>query len=296
MNRSFHLTILSGILLMLVSCGTAENISQYAPVESYPEDVTLGTIANKKAMIVIAHDDDMCAMSGTISQLNATGWDIKVISFSISAERDEAQVRACSPILDSVMFYEVAANEIRFDLDTNKVPYRAISRARFPEIFNIDLMEKTIARSVNAFQPSVIFTLDNEIGGYGHPDHVMVSQAVLDLAKSGTVTPSYIYQSVYTDHMENTIMERHSQRMKSWGFPGDGWEHAKATYGVSGMPEPTVQINILDQARPKMNYLTSYNERARKTIGFFIPAFEDYKAEDYFKVFDREFFRVIQFN
>ena len=84
--------------------------------------------------------------------------------------------------------------------------------------------------------------------------------------------------------------------MKKWGYAGDGWEHAKNTYTVSGMPEPDVQINILSEAEIKMNYLMSYEERERKTMGFYIPAFFEYEAEEYFKIFDREFFRIIKIN
>jgi len=136
--------------------------------------------------------------------------------------------------------------------------------------------------------------LENEIGGYGHPDHVMMSQLVLDLSNSGAIKPNYIYQSVYTRHMMDKIMERHSMRMMSWGLPGDMWERSKEAYEVDGMPEPTVQLNIEKEAEEKMNYLNSYNERERKTIGFFIPAFFEYKAKPYFKVFNREFYRVIE--
>ena len=97
--------------------------------------------------------------------------------------------------------------------------------------------------------------------------------------------------------MEQSIVgERHSARMKKWGYAGDGWEHAKRTYKVSGAPEPDVQINILSEAENKMNYLMSYEERERKTMGFYIPAFFEYEAEEYFKIFDREFFRVIKIN
>jgi hypothetical protein len=81
--------------------------------------------------------------------------------------------------------------------------------------------------------------------------------------------------------------------MKSWGFPGDEWEVAKKIYMVEGMPEPTVQINITSEAQLKMDYLRSYNKREREVLGFFIPEFEEYTAEEYFTVFDREFFRVI---
>ena len=91
-------------------------------------------------------------------------------------------------------------------------------------------------------------------------------------------------------------MERHSKRMKSWGFEGNGWEITKKTYNANGAPEPTTQINIENFAEQKMKYLKSYNERERKVMGFYIPAFEQYSAKEYFKIFNREFFRVIKIN
>ncbi len=281
-------------LITFYSCGQREDVRPYAATEIYPEDTLLQTIHPKRAMIVIAHDDDMCAMAGTVSQLNKQGWEIAVMSFSKTPERNEAQVKACSNILDTVMFVEMQPEQFRNDLEIEKKSYYAIPKDTFKDVFNTPLVEAEFVKSINEFKPSIIFTLDNEMGGYGHPEHVFVSQLVIDLAAEQKISPAYIYQSVFTDHMENTIMQRHAQRMISWGFPGDEWENAKKIYKVDGMPEPTVQVNILSEAELKMNYLRSYNERERKTLGFFVPEFEEYDAEEYFKIFDREFFRIIK--
>jgi LmbE family N-acetylglucosaminyl deacetylase len=289
------LPILMGILLvsMLFGC-RREEVAQYAPIENFPNDSVLQSITNKKAMIVLAHDDDMCAMTGTISALNKNGWEIRVISMPKGKSRNEAHQKACKNLLDSVMFFDITEDEFR--LDTVEIKYDAVPKEKFNDMFNRSLVKQKLMEQVNQFNPSVIFTLDNEMGGYGHPEHVFISQLVLDLAQADSLSTQYVYQSVYTDHMESTIMERHSKRMKSWGFPGDGWDKAKQAYKVQGMPEPSVQINIRDEAQAKMEYLKSYNERERKTIGFFVPAFEDYPAEEYFKIFDREFYRVIKIN
>ena len=282
------------ILLSLFSACTREDVSIYAPIETFPDDTILQTIATKKAMIVLAHDDDMCAMTGTISILNKNGWEIMVLSISKGESRNTAHRNACKHLLDSVSFFDFTESEFR--IDTATIKYDAVPKAMFSEIFNKPLVMRGIMQQINHFQPSVIFTLDNEMGGYGHPEHVFISQLVLDLALADSISPEYIYQSVYTNHMENSIMARHARRMISWGFPGDGWDKAKLAYGVEGMPEPSVQINITSEANAKMDYLKSYNERERKTMGFFIPAFEDYTAEEYFTIFDREFFRVIKIN
>jgi len=284
------------MLLSLFACKTVEEVTQYAAIETFPEDTQLNTITNKKAMIILAHDDDMCLTSGTISLLNKDGWEIRVFSLPQAEERNAAHIKACSNILDSVLFFDLSNAKYRYDLDTTERAYSAIPTSKFKDIFNIELLEKQIIQQVNSFKPSVIFTLDNEIGGYGHPDHVMMSQLVLDLANSRSIQPNFIYQSVYTTHMQETIMQRLSEKMKSWGFPGDEWSKAKETYEVDGMPEPTTQINIEGQAKEKMAYLNSYNEREQKTIGHYVPGFMDYSAEEYFKIFNREFYRVISFN
>lgn len=282
------------LAIVIISCKGKEDVKQYAPVENYPNDSLLQTIENKRAMIVIAHDDDMCAMAGTISMLNNSGWEIAVVSFSKTPERNAAQIKACRNILDTVMFAELTTGQIRNDNEEVRKGYYAFPKDSFDLVFNKSVIEDEFLKHINQFNPSVIFTLDNEMGGYGHPEHVLISQMVVDLSDQKRISPAYIYQSVYTNHMENSIMQRHSKRMKSWGFPGDEWDNAKRIYGVDGMPEPTVQINITSEAQPKMDYLRSYNERERKTLGFFIPEFEKYNAVEYFTIFDREFYRVIE--
>jgi len=297
-NKKYWILLL---VLISFSCkNVKEVVTSYAPTsnEVYPTDTILNAIIDKKAMIAIAHDDDMCAMAGTISKLNREGWEIEVLSFHKGEERDKAQIRACRNILDRVTFFDLDYSLWRIDLNTRKQDelYLPVVREKFEETFNQKVVEDEFIKRVNNFKPSVIFTLDNEIGGYGHPEHVFISQLVLDLAQSQKISIDYIYQSVYTPHMTTSIMERHSKRMLEWGFAGDGWENAKETYKVAGMPLPTTQINISTEADSKMDYLKSYNEREQKTIGFYIPAFFEYSAEEYFNIFDREFFHVIKTN
>jgi LmbE family N-acetylglucosaminyl deacetylase len=285
----------------LFSCkNDRETVTQYTASEEeiYPIDSNLLSIKNKKAMIIIAHDDDMCAMSGTISKLNKDGWRIEVVSFHKSEERDRAQISACRNILDTVKFFDLDYSQWRLDLSERKQDelYLPIRKEKFKSTFNQKIVEDEIVKQVSGFNPSVIFTLDNEIGGYGHPEHVFISQLVLDLAQTNQIPVEFIYQNVYTPHMTESIMMRHSKRMIEWGFPGDGWDKAKEIYQVNSMPQPNTQIYISSEANEKMDYLKSYNERERKTLGFYIPAFTEYSAEEYFKIFDREFFHVIKLN
>ena len=69
--------LFTGLLfLTIIGCNekpTIEELKKFAATESYPNDVFLDTTSNKKALIIIAHDDDDCAMSGTIAKLTANG-------------------------------------------------------------------------------------------------------------------------------------------------------------------------------------------------------------------------------
>ena len=302
MKQFFVITnLICSILIVLHSCKqseapmTLEGLKQFAATETYQEDTILDKITHKKAMIVIAHDDDMCALAGTASLLNRKGWEVAAISLSKSPERDAAQVKACRNIMDTVMFMPFKPEQYRNDNNREKSSYYAIAKTEFPKIFNKSIIEEALIKHIEEFQPAVIFSLDSEMGGYGHAEHVLVSQLVVDLKKEKRISPKYIYQSVYTNSMENSIMKRHAERMKNWGFPGDEWEYAKRIYNSKeGMPEPNVQINITSEAKLKMDYLRSYNKREREILGFFIPAFEQFSAEEYFGIFNREFFRVIE--
>lgn len=276
---------------ILASCAKRESIHQFAATETYPEDTILQNISSKRAMVVIAHDDDMCAMSGTMSQLNKKGWEIAVVSFSRSVAQNEAHKKACAHVLNTVHFVDLKPSQYRNDPDKG---YHPIPKTAFDTVFNQSIIIEKYLDKIQSFNPTVIFTLDNEIGGYGHPDHVFISQMVIDLAKETLISPKYIYQSVLSSSTMDKLMVRRSKLMEGWGYPGDGWEKSKKTYGVNGMPEPTVQFNIESEAKAKMNYLRSYHKGEKKSINFFLPAFEKYDAEEYFEVFDREFFRIIK--
>ena len=293
-TTAFTLAVIT-ILIFLVSCQkpvTKEQLKVFAPTETYPEDTFLDTVSNKSALVIVAHDDDDCAMSGTIAKLTAQGWSVVQVSLEshLLAETGENPAYIIcegNEVLLEDGFY-------RKGLDTTQYAYLPIPLEKFEEVFLYDKVTEAILEKVQTHKPSVIFTLDDVIGGYGHPDHIFLSKLVKDLFEDGSIEIQRIYQSVFTDHMEREIVEKRlSRKMKRWGFP-NATELANEMYQINGMPEPTVQINILDHAETKMKYLRAYDEDVRKNLRKFLPHYEEIDAKSYFSVFDREFFRVIE--
>jgi LmbE family N-acetylglucosaminyl deacetylase len=280
----------------LFSCGVSiKKLNKYAAIEVYPEDEFLKISTSKKAMIVVAHDDDPAAMSGTLTMLKKQGWKIKQLCFtSGNQSRDSAMLIASKIFLDEIEFINIPPQMRRLDFDSSIIPYMPIPKSEFSSKFDLEKIHSIVLTKINEFAPTVIFTLDNEMGGYGHPEHVLLSEFVFNAFKNNQINPERLYQSVYTNSMEDKILkDRLTNQMKKWGFP-NSYMSALKMYKLDGMPEPDVQINIESCAEEKMRYLRTFNERERKTIGFYVPYFEKSNAKKYFSVFNREFFRVIK--
>jgi LmbE family N-acetylglucosaminyl deacetylase len=278
----------------LSSCGervTVDHLKIFAATETFPDDVFLDTASVKRALIIVAHDDDDCAMSGTIAGLTAKGWQIIQLSL-----QHHMPARGSHPAHIICQGNELILEDghYRLGLDTIAHPYLPVSFDRIKKEFLAEKVADAIISRVTDFKPSVIFTLDNEKGGYGHPEHIFISQLVKDLFEAGRIQAQRIYQTVYTDHMEREIVDKWlGERMKKWGYP-DASRMANEMYGITGMPEATVQVDITDAAEAKMAYLRAYDEEVRRNLRKFIPYYEEFDAKTYFGVFDREFFRVIE--
>lgn len=281
---------------MLYACAekpTIETIQAFRATERFPEDMFLETVLNKKALIVVAHDDDDCMMSGTVAKLTASGWQIKQLSL-VTHESSEMGKNPAHIICQGNEKILSEGDIYRLGLDTMKNPYVPIPYAEMEQQFLTEKVANALIKKINEYDPSVIFTLDNIKGGYGHPEHIFISNLVVELFQDGLIHNQRIYQSVYTDHMEHSIVDIWlKNKMEKWGYPNPS-EIANALYGIDGMPEPDVEITISDYATVKKNYLMAYPESARKNLRKFIPYFQEFDAKTYFGVFDKEFFRVIK--
>ncbi len=90
MKKALQLILLLPAFSSWLACAQREEVKQYAAIEKYPADTLLTALSPGRAMVLIAHDDDMCAMTGTLSILNKKGWVIKVLSIDKGPKRNEA--------------------------------------------------------------------------------------------------------------------------------------------------------------------------------------------------------------
>jgi LmbE family N-acetylglucosaminyl deacetylase len=262
--------------------------------ETYPQDTFLASIKNKKALIVTAHDDDAFAMAGTINRLVEEGWEIRQICFSAQQGRKRDEIFEKIAKKQGLLGVDFLHIKHRNDLDTNKTPFMPIAIKNFSLIFNTDSTYTALAEKIDQFQPEVIFSLDDQIGGYGHPDHVFISRLVIDYCKKNQQKAGFsvkrIYQAVYPPSMSEAINVK--ERLHNWSSMNP-YLAGKAIYNVDGMPVPDVEIKIYEWANEKKMYMESFPPQDLRSIKKVAPAFHLYPAWIYFKIFDKEYFRVI---
>ncbi len=270
---------------------SSEDLKKFAATETYPTDNYLDTVTPKRALIIVAHDDDDCVMAGTIAKLKTQGWVIK--QFSLQKHKGLDTLTHPSHITCDGNELLLKDGVYRLGMDTLTYGAYPLAYAEIDKQFYTAKVSEALVDKINKFKPSVIFTLDDIKGGYGHPEHVFVSRLVVKLFKEDLISCKRIYQSVYTPHMEREIVYKWlDMQLKDWNHPNLSLISNKL-YDVKGMPEPNVQVTISKFADQKMKYLLAYNEDVRRNIRKFIPYFETVDAQTYFKVFNREFFRII---
>lgn len=185
-----------------------------APKERYPDDSFLEMQNNKTALVIVAHDDDAISSAGTISKLCRAGWTVKELCFYHKTDNEELNKRNLQRQKDIEKVKEIEGLK---EFKSVTLPYRIITddslsympvrKAEFGKYYNRDTVLYYIRQFINENKPSVIFTLDNQIGGYGHPDHIFISQLVLDECNSRLNDSSFTVKKIYQAVLNVSVCE-----------------------------------------------------------------------------------------
>lgn len=293
---------LRSIIVIAIICALAIGVHIYylttlAAKEKYPADTYLLSENNKTALIIVAHDDDAVGSSGTISMLTENGWKIREMCFyqqgGIYLKKDSTK----NPIRKKSFQHAAAIQgfegidpvdfNFRNDMN-NEQSYLPMPYSDFSKHYKLDSLRQYIAKYIEQYKPSVIFSLDDIMGGYGHPDHTMIGQLVVEYCKLHQRDSGFsvrkIYQPVFPPSLAKSIlgkMEVYTTAMK--------------VYQCDGMPAPDVQVNISKYGKQKKAAMATYTTE-QNSLKKIWPYYNWYPAWIYFKIFNRDFFRVLEVN
>lgn len=295
MKKLFRFFIVIFILVVIAIGGHIFHLNTIAAKETYPDDNYLLTAPDKKALIIVAHDDDMVGSAGTISMLCDNGWTIREMCFyqqgGLYSKKDSAKNPIRKKSLQQVATIQGLQGvdpvdfNFRNDMETEK-SYMPMPYDSFATNYKTDSLLHIIGDYIQAHKPSVIFTLDNVIGGYGHPDHTMMSQLVMRYCKEHKYdtgfTVNKIYQSVFSPSLSEKVMK---------DMPV--YHEAKKVYHADGMPLPDVQVNFYAYAKKKKDCMLAYTTE-QNSLKQIWPYYNWYPYNIYFRIFNREFFHVVE--
>lgn len=294
MKKSRRFLLITLILSIIAIAVHLYYISTLAPTEKYPEDTYLFSSTDKNALIIVAHDDDMATTAGTITQLCKSGWNIRELCFyqqgGLYFKKDSTKNPIRKQSLQQAVVIQGLAGadpvdfNFRNDMETEK-SYMPMPYSEFPKNYKLDSLATIIAGYIEKYKPSVIFTLDSIIGGYGHPDHVMISQRVIDYCRRHKNDPGFSVKKIYHPVFPPSQSERVLSKMPVYN-------EAKKVYQCNGMPKPDVQFAYGDASQQKKRVMQAYvtEQNSFKQIS---PYYSWYPHWIYFKIFDRDFFKVI---
>ncbi len=280
---------------MLFIVGHILYLRSLAPKEKYPDDIYLGQESNKTALIIVAHDDDMAGSAGTITKLCKEGWQIREMCFyqqgGLYAVKDSLKNPIRKQCLQKVASIQGLAGvnpvdfNFRNDMQTEK-SYMPMSYDKFDENYKIDSLEKYIESFISEFRPSVIFTLDDSMGGYGHPDHILVSRIVRQYCMHHRSDSGFSVRKIYQAVFPPSTSEKILSRMPVY-------REARKVYGIDGMPQPDVQVRIFQYAKYRKACMQAYitEQNSFKKLW---PYYRWYPWWIYFRIFDRDFFHLVE--
>ena len=251
----------------------------------------------KKALAIFAHPDDEITIIGTMRLLKQQGVETSICYMT----RGEAGLNGS--IIDVSKIKELADTS----LNTLK---KQLGQRRTKEVDNIakilelnnhemfdfpdsgtsnvpmDSLKKVVLMLIQKYQPSVLFTLDDKVGLYGHPDHRNVSRAVLEVFQEdkgqSNFSPQKLYQVTLPKQMIAFALKM-----------ADGFRKNYPKDPAKGLPQADVCVNITPFGTHKRNAMLAHVSQ-RPTFDDMQPGFATIPPSIYFRVFDREYFHVIE--
>jgi LmbE family N-acetylglucosaminyl deacetylase len=287
MKRSFKVVIVLIAIGIVALSAHLYWLSNLNGDETFQQDTFLGSAPNKTALIIVAHDDDAIGCAGTITELTKKGWKVHFLTFYGNWRKEDNPMRKKEVEQVAQIQNLSSTHLIDFSLqktDTVKEPWLPIPYSEFSNYLEVDSVKAMISATIKEYNPSVLFTLDNVIGGYGHPEHVCVSQSAIDVCRENETSVQRIYQAVFPRTLNENVLK-----------DNPAFIAAKKVYNAEGSPHPTVEIDIVNSSAEKKDVMIAY-ESQKRNLAKIWPYYNVYPHWVYFRIFDKEYFNVVEVN
>jgi N-acetylglucosamine malate deacetylase 2 len=232
------------------------------------------------ALFIFPHPDDEVVCAGTIAQLKKQGWEVNLLTLTQGNTGEEA-VRSKE--------WEEAVKRLGIDhhtlLQLPNNPWENITKGQL--VFwdqQTDSIKNIIYRDIKKYSPTLLFTYDDVLGGYGHPEHRLTAAITKDIflghREDSSFSVQAIFQITLAEKLETMILGR---------LPS--YKDAIKTAG-KGLPDPTIAFDITADWPEKRNAAMAYTSQAKTLKKFFLVPPADTLL--HYNSFDREYYLEIK--
>lgn len=231
--------------------------------------------APRRIMAIWAHPDDEITSAGALAALTGAGADLTLVYLTAGeAARDTGYSR----------------EELAIVRREEAKAAGALLGARHVEVLDFPdsgltttapaVAKAAIAGLIDRFQPGVIVSFDEQVGFYGHPDHVQTGRWVREVVNEGAPSVTRLYQATLPKALV-TLALKLVQAFRD-NYPTDP---------ARGLPPATLAFPIARQAKTKRRLLDVHKSQA-KIIADVQPYYDRVPAWLYYRLLDREYFTL----
>lgn len=255
---------------------------KYKESQDYNIPLFADSFKNKMALFIFPHPDDEIVCAGTIAQLKNNGWMVNLLTLT-QGQPNEKTIRKNE--------WTKAVSELAIDnyeiLDLPNNSWDNIMKNNI--IFwyeNTDSIENIIYRSIQKYKPSLLFTYDTALGGYGHPEHRISALAASNVFVKHKPDTLFSVERI----LQITLPEKQEQLMLS---SAGSYKNAMKFTGNKSLPNPTVAFAISKYWNLKRNAASQYVSQSGSMKRFFLlPEIQD--TTNHYNAFDREYYFEIK--
>jgi LmbE family N-acetylglucosaminyl deacetylase len=275
-------------LALIIICLIMSGIFYYLRSRLQDDSIPVAdSFSGEKVMFIFPHPDDEITSAGTLKLLDTQGIETSLITFThgeaggsngLVTEKDSVKRKI---VLGKIRFKELSAVGQLLGIDHQEI-------LDFPDsgIKNLppDSLKKVIKEKIVQYQPTVLFTYDDVIGLYGHPDHRLIAQYTKDIfleekGKSGFPVKK-LYQVTLPKPMIETAKKISTSFKKNFG-------------NNTTLPTPTMAVKITEVGNFKKQAMLLHVSQ-RPTFNDMQPYFDKIPVGIYYRIFDKEYFAEVK--
>jgi N-acetylglucosamine malate deacetylase 2 len=236
--------------------------------------------AKRKILAIFAHPDDEIMIAGTYHKLNK---EKNVTSVLATFTRGEAG--STGGLVPKEKLAETRTKELEKSAKILNIDHLEVYDYPDSGLVSTDpeSIKETIRKLIKKYEPTTVITYDDVVGLYGHPDHVVMSKLTKEVVTEEMQKENTPVKRLYFATLPQPMIDLALKLSPTFKerYPRD-----------KGLPEPTIAYPMASEASARKQVLLAHKTQWQ-TVASVQPYHEKVPSWIYYRIFDREYFHLV---